>query len=119
MQTLIKIGLNPAELWPKPFLLGQLLFVFSCPLGQLLAGPSIRKPRYNDLEDIEGIHKHTPFQQRARDGPARLRGNFKKYNQTIILRILPILAKLGQKTIKNEQKQSILTQGGQKTIKIY
>ena len=46
MQILIKIGLNPAELWPKPFLLGQLLFVFSCPLGQLLAGPSIRKPRY-------------------------------------------------------------------------
>ena len=31
---------------------------------------------------------------------------------------MPILAKLGQKTIKNEQKQSILTQGGQKTIKI-
>ena len=29
------------------------------------------------------------------------------------------MAKLGQKTIKNQQKQSILTQGGQKTIKIY
>ena len=46
MQTLIKIGLNPAELWPKPFLLGQLHFDLSCPLGQLLAGPSIRKPLY-------------------------------------------------------------------------
>ena len=46
MQILIKIGLNPAELWPKPFLLGQLLFDFPCLLGQLLAGPSIRKPRY-------------------------------------------------------------------------
>ena len=50
MQILIKIGLNPAELWPKPFLLGQLLFVFSCPLGQLLAGPSIRKPRQGQFE---------------------------------------------------------------------
>ena len=46
MQILVKIGLNPAELWPKPFLLGQLLFDFPYPLGQLLAGPSIRKPRY-------------------------------------------------------------------------
>ena len=46
MQILIKIGLNPAELWPKPFLLGQLLFDFPYLLGQLLAGPSIRKPRY-------------------------------------------------------------------------
>ena len=46
MQILIKIGLNPAELWPKPFLLGQLLFDFPCLLGQLLAGPSIRKPGY-------------------------------------------------------------------------
>ena len=52
MQILIKIGLNPAELWPKPFLLGQLLFVFSCPLGQLLAGPSIRKPRYPEKNEI-------------------------------------------------------------------
>ena len=48
MQILIKIGLNPAELWPKPFLLGQLLFFdFPYLLGQLLAGTSIRKPRYN------------------------------------------------------------------------
>ena len=49
MQILIKIGLNPAELWPKPFLLGQLLFDFPCLLGQLLAGPSIRKPRYQEV----------------------------------------------------------------------
>ena len=52
MQILIKIGLNPAELWPKPFLLGQLLFDFPCLLGQLLAGPSIRKPRYALVTDV-------------------------------------------------------------------
>ncbi len=61
---------------------------------------------------------HPPSQSFGRDDPARLRGKFKKYNQTIILRILAILAKMGQKTIKNEQKQQILTQGGQKAIKI-
>ena len=56
MLILIKIGLNPAELWPKPFLLGQLLFDFPCLLGQLLAGPSIRKPRQGDSYNIQFLH---------------------------------------------------------------
>ena len=36
----------------------------------------------------------------TRDGPARLRGNSKNNNQTIILRILISLAQINQKTIK-------------------
>ena len=85
--------------------------------------PAAREAETVWLHTEEACVKNCHYQEvyydlLVRDGPARLTGNFKKYNQTIILRILPILAKLGQKTIKNEQKQSILTQGGQKTIKI-
>ena len=61
MQILIKIGLNPAELWPKPFLLGQLLFDFPCLLGQLLASSPLLnhviKGRHRDRDTPRTAHR--------------------------------------------------------------
>ena len=47
----------------------------------------------------------------------KLRGNFKKYNQTIISRILSNLVQKTKKQLKITKKQLNLDQGEQKTMK--
>ena len=53
----------------------------------------------------------------GRDGNVKLRVNLKKYNQTIISRILSNLVQKAKKQSKITKKQLNLAQGVQKTIK--
>ena len=51
------------------------------------------------------------------EGNVKLRGNFQKYNQTIISGILSNLVKKAKKQSQNDNEQLNLAQGVQKTVK--